>query len=459
MKTNSELFRKLQSRSRQAEHKPVVRPQVITPQQTPQSKKKLLYWADSPTTTTGFGVVSKYLLWGIHLLGRYDIDCLAINYYGEFFDKKQFPYQIISSRLRDPRDYYGNEMFISAIEHNDYDTIIVMNDMFVVEQVAEKYRQVIQAKQTAGKKIPKLIYYYPVDCRVVPGTTKFAALADAAVAYSDFAVAEMIKADPNLPTQRIYLGSNPEVFTPLSADERRRCRAQYLGIQSDNTFVIINVNRNSLRKDIAKSIKVFSEFQKQYADTILYCHTAVIDSGAGSMHPIDLGAALAHLGHATQTRVRFPANFQVANGFPERSLNELYNCADCYLSTHNGEGFGLTQIEAMAAGVPVVVPDNTVTPELIGLDGDRGYVYPCQEEIFIDASGYRKTGRIEDVLAKVVQCGLERGTSQQVDMLRRARKFAIDLSWRNIWLQWTMLLESVEAKPSKLANSGVSEAL
>jgi glycosyltransferase involved in cell wall biosynthesis len=175
------------------------------------------------------------------------------------------------------------------------------------------------------------------------------------------------------------------------------------------------------------------------------------------MHPIDLGAALHHLGPQVQGRVRFPANFQVASGFPEKSLNELYNSADCYLTTHNGEGFGLTQVEAMAAGVPVVVPDNTVTPEIIGLD--RGYVYPCQEEIFIDSSGYRKTGRIEDVLQKVVQCGLERGSPQQVDMLRRARKFAIELSWRNIWLQWNALLERVENMPVRKLGGKDGEVL
>ena len=462
MKTNSEFFRKLQTRSKTTSApKPsrlnqVAQKQVTTPI---QQRKKVLYWADSPTTTTGFGIVSKYLLWGIHQTGRYEIDCLAINYYGDFFDKKQFPYQIISSKLRDPRDPYGLEMFLGAVEHNDYDIIIVMNDIFVVEQVAEKYKKVVSTKVSLNKKVPKLIYYYPVDCRVVPGTTRFVELADAAIAYSDFAVAEMEKSAPGLPTQRIYLGSNPEVFRPLAAEERRKLRAQYLGVQSDSTFVIINVNRNSLRKDIAKTIKVFSEFQKLYKDTMLYLHTAVVDAGAGSMHPIDLGAALSHLGQDTQTRVRFPANFQVAAGFPEKTLNELYNTADCYLTTHNGEGFSLTQVEAMATGIPVIVPNNTVTPELIGLDGDRGYVYPCQEEIYIDSSGYRKTGRIEDVLAKVVQCGQERGTPKQIDMLRRARKFAVDLSWKNIWLQWVHLLETIESTPSKLSSLQTSEKL
>ena len=458
MKTNSEFFRKLQARNKQAVSQPT--PRVTTPAPAPKvTKKKILYYADSPTTTTGFGVVSKYLLWGIHQTGHYDIDCLAINYYGDFFDKKQFPYQIIPSKLRDPRDPYGLEMFLGAIDHNDYDLVIVMNDIFVVEQLVDKYKKIIENKVNNQKKVPKLIYYYPVDCRVVQGTTRFIEMADAAVAYSDFAVAETLKAAPHLNPQRIYLGSNPDLFKPLPVEERRKLRAQYLGIQSDSTFVIINVNRNSLRKDIAKTIKVFSEFQKQYADTILYLHTAVVDAGAGSMHPIDLGAALHHLGPQVQSRVRFPANFQVAAGFPEKSLNELYNTADCYLTTHAGEGWGLTIVEAMAAGIPVILPDNTVTPEQVGMDGDRGYVYPCKEEIYIDSSGYRKTGHIEDVLQKVAQCGLERGSTRQVDMLRRARKFAVDLSWKNIWLQWKSLLEAVENMPTRKLSGRDGETL
>jgi glycosyltransferase involved in cell wall biosynthesis len=50
-------------------------------------------------------------------------------------------------------------------------------------------------------------------------------------------------------------------------------------------------------------------------------------------------------------------------------MRNLYRSADAYVSTDLGEALGITRIEAMACGVPIIVPDHTSGPELCG---DRG---------------------------------------------------------------------------------------
>lgn len=49
-------------------------------------------------------------------------------------------------------------------------------------------------------------------------------------------------------------------------------------------------------------------------------------------------------------------------------LDELYARSDCYVSLHRSEGFGLTVIEAMARGLPVIVTDYSGTSEFVTPD-------------------------------------------------------------------------------------------
>jgi glycosyltransferase involved in cell wall biosynthesis len=44
-------------------------------------------------------------------------------------------------------------------------------------------------------------------------------------------------------------------------------------------------------------------------------------------------------------------------GLNEDGMADSYNCFDVYASTTQGEGFGLPALEAMACGVPCVLPD------------------------------------------------------------------------------------------------------
>ncbi len=54
-------------------------------------------------------------------------------------------------------------------------------------------------------------------------------------------------------------------------------------------------------------------------------------------------------------------------------LSEIYNMADMFLSFSYEESFGKVTAEALSCGVPVVVPDTTANPELVG--ENCGYVF------------------------------------------------------------------------------------
>jgi hypothetical protein len=74
----------------------------------------------------------------LNATNQYEIHQLAINYHGQFFDRKEVPWQLSPAKLADPNDPYGNKMFLRAIYENDYDYIWILNDTFVVHGVAKE---------------------------------------------------------------------------------------------------------------------------------------------------------------------------------------------------------------------------------------------------------------------------------------------------------------------------------
>jgi len=63
------------------------------------------------------------------------------------------------------------------------------------------------------------------------------------------------------------------------------------------------------------------------------------------------------------------------SGLTDSELATAYREATCYLCTARYESFGLTLVEAMAAGLPVVAPAKSAMSELVE-DGRSGRLYP-----------------------------------------------------------------------------------
>ena len=417
---------------------------TLNPQsrQSSSPKRKVLVWSDAVTATTGFGVVSKHILRALHDTGKYQIDQLAINMFEEFADRDMYPYNLHAARLGDPKDPYGNQMFLDILVKYEYDLVFVINDTFVTEGVSHKLEEVRAAKRQAGHKEFKLIYYYPVDCRFMPRATNMAKQADIAVAYTEFAKESTQRLCPEIEPRVIYHGSDNVNFKPVLQVDKTMARDRFFGVKDPDKFVLINVNRNNIRKDLARTLLAFKEFRKQVPNSILYMHTKILDS-PGHGQEIDLGVPVEELGLNMQTDVIFPQNLHPAKGFPIDILNVLMNASDAYFTTTLGEGWGLTITEAMSAGLPVIAPRNTSVPEILGADLERGYQYPCREQVYVDNSGYRWCGRTEDIVATMMECYNDwKGNKQcQRDIIERAHMFTRQYSWPNVCKQWVDLFE------------------
>lgn len=321
-------------------------------------KIKVLGYCDAPTCATGFGTVSRNIFEGLQKTGRYQIDVLGINYWG---DPHNLPYRIWPVGTNAQKDPYGRQKVLNMIPQMDFDILFLLQDSFIMEFIPK----LIPVLKNKRSKPFKSIVYYPVDSIVKQGWADNIAPADTLVAYSEFGKNQTLKRIDRPDIEVIPHGVNAAEYHPLPEEEVSAFKKQYFGKYADH-FIITNVNRNQQRKDIPRTISAFKEFRKIVPKSILYLHMAIKDQGW------DLAEVCKSYDLDITKDVIFPKNFGPNQGYPRHVLNLLYNCSDVVVSTTLGEGFGLAWMEAMGTRTPVVMPANTMLPEFI--TGDTGWL-------------------------------------------------------------------------------------
>jgi glycosyltransferase involved in cell wall biosynthesis len=318
-------------------------------------KIKILYYGDAPSVSTGFATVSRNILMPLHNSGKYDITVLGVNHYGE---PHSFPFPIWPVFNNPERDPYGRELVKQQIAQMDFDILFMIQDSFILDFVKEY----IPALRLSHKPFKNIIYF-PIDGIPKPSWIEAMAVADCPVSYTKFAFDECARAFPSIKDklQIIPHGINPNDFYPIPYREMLSFRRSFFGPLSDK-FIFTNVNRNQQRKDIPRFLMAFKKLHEKYPDTLAYCHMAIRDQGW------NLDEVCKAIGLEINKDIVFPHNFGPNKGFPVQILNKIYNASDVVVTSTLGEGFGLGQLEAMAAKVPIISPRNTACTEIVGED-------------------------------------------------------------------------------------------
>lgn len=326
-----------------------------------EGKIKVLAYCDSPTCATGFGTVSRNILEALYKTGRYEINVLGINYWG---DPHNFPYRIWPVGTNPERDPYGRKKICNMIvnDFKDIDIFFFLQDTFILNFLPELVNHL---KANRSNQF-STICYYPIDGTPKEQWIKNISVVDYPITYSQFAVEESKRVFSECPDIEVVPhGVNTTDFFPYPQEKIQEFRKQYFGRHADK-FIITNLNRNQQRKDIPRTIQAFKEFRKYVPDSILYLHMAMQDQGW------DLPEVCASYGLNTTDDVIFPQNFGPNQGYPIQMVNIIYNISDVVVSSTLGEGWGLAWVEAMATKTPVIMPNNTAMTE--NITEDKGYL-------------------------------------------------------------------------------------
>jgi glycosyltransferase involved in cell wall biosynthesis len=123
-------------------------------------------------------------------------------------------------------------------------------------------------------------------------------------------------------------------------------------------FVILWADRNSQRKYTPGAFQAVKPFMERHPEAVLWMHCAEKDQGG------DLTTFTQKYG--LDGRVFKTPNLDTFYGVSDAYMNVLYNMADVKISTSQGEGAGLTNMEAARVGTPVILQDFSANREMVG---------------------------------------------------------------------------------------------
>ena len=134
------------------------------------------------------------------------------------------------------------------------------------------------------------------------------------------------------------------LFHKLPDEKIKTYKRNILGKDRENHFVAIWNNRNARRKrpgDLLLAWKTFIEKTKN-KDTILIMHTDPLDKEGPNLYLLSEHLGIQDTVFFSRDRLEFD------------KINALYNISDVCINISYSEGFGLSTLEAMQTGTPII---------------------------------------------------------------------------------------------------------
>ena len=176
----------------------------------------------------------------------------------------------------------------------------------------------------------------------------FTSTADRGIYY------EFIAEDKPHP-EAVYLpfGVDLETYYPLKSREKREKLRETWGLKPDD-FVLVYTGRVTIEKNLPTTLRAVAELVRLGfpVKLIIVGRFEDVPFSEFCMYPIDLEQKV----HTLIETLQLSGDVIILEWQSPEELNEIFNASDAFinLTLHHDENFGLSQIEAMSAGVPVI---------------------------------------------------------------------------------------------------------
>jgi glycosyltransferase involved in cell wall biosynthesis len=376
---------------------------------------------------TGFAQVSQSIMPYIkrHFMGKAIFEIIAINYFGESMVEEDGTIVHSAEKMVEKRDAFGRFGLLRQLAKNDYDIVFIIQDLGVINPILPLLKEINQKKKSNNRKQFRTIFYFPVDCHMIPILVSQLHHVDSPITYTEFGRKEILSLVPGLQTrlQVIPHGVDAGMYCPRHPDENAINRKRLFGDNAEK-YIVANINRNQPRKDIPQSILAFTEFKMQHRqDAFLYLHMDPKDPMG-----YDLKAFMWQMPLKEGVDYAYLDPKHLGNGMPESQMAALYSCVDMYLTTSLGEGWGLGVTHAMSAGTPVVMGNHTSFTEISG-NGERAWMV---NKLHPHVTHFDNMIRYKLDIDETVERMVEVMQGNEYDKLEKARDYAESLTWRSI---------------------------
>ena len=274
----------------------------------------------------------------------------------------------------------------------------------------------------------KSLFYFPSDGGDFPsGCENVLRKMDKCVAMSLYGQ-QQVKKLFNIDAEYIPHAVEPDIYKPLSDEERLNIKKS-MGLAGK--FVIGTVARNQGRKMLDRMITSFALVAKEMPEAVLLLHTDKQDPAGYFNFDYIINK------YGLQNRVFF-TGMRYFKGFNYKDMNNLYNAFDVFFLCTTGEGFGIPTIEAMSAGIPVLVTDYTTTEELVTRH-KSGEAIKVNDEILGNWHVWRAIMDVKDAAQKLLKLRNNPLLRKEYGLNGRSAVLK-EYNWPVVAKQWDTLL-------------------
>jgi glycosyltransferase involved in cell wall biosynthesis len=310
-------------------------------------KTKIMVLSDHPLSPSGVGTQTKYMIEALLKTGRYQFICLGgamkhVDYSPVTVDPYGKDFLIV------PVDGYGNpEVVRSALRKEKPDILWFMTDPRFYEWLWEIEDEV--------RALVPMVYYHVWDNFPVPMYNKvYYDSTDYVVSISKVTEEIVKTCSPDNFGEHISHAVNSEYFKKITDKEQLKAvEATKQQIYNSSTKsnnpkkkIFFWNNRNARRKQSGTLIWWFKEWLDKvgHDKAMLLMHTDARDQ-----HGQDLPHIIQHLG------LKDGQVLLSTNKVQPAELAVMYNAADYTINISDAEGFGLSTLESLACGTPIIV--------------------------------------------------------------------------------------------------------
>ena len=301
-------------------------------------KKKILVLSDHPMSPSGVGTQTKYMIEGLLATGRFQFVCLG----GALQHTDMTPTRVEGHEddwtIYPVEGYGSQDMVRSLMRRERPDLIWIMTD--------PRFWGWLWEMEDELRPLVPILYYHVWDNYPYPTYNRASYLSNDHIVTISKLTDDIVRTvAPEVGCTYLPHAVNTKIFTPVAQSEDARKFKEEHGIGPDKFLVFWN-NRNARRKQSGTLIFWWKAFLDKvgHDKATLMMHTDVKDP-----HGQDLHAIIKELG-MVNGEVLFSQQ-----KIPQEHLSMLYNASDCTINVSDAEGFGLSTLESMACGTPIIV--------------------------------------------------------------------------------------------------------
>jgi glycosyltransferase involved in cell wall biosynthesis len=333
-------------------------------------KKKILVLSDHPLSPSGVGTQTRYMIEALLKTGRYSIVCL-----GGAVKHKDYQPQKVEPWGTDwtiyPIDGYGTQEIIrSVLQKERPDALWFMTD-------PRFYGWLWEIEDEVRANVPMIYYHVWDNFPAQHFNGPFYRSTDEVVCISKVTHDVVKEVAPEVVSRYLPHAVNSAVFKKYTEDidkqKMKNIRAKLTEstnpeVQNPNKKIFFWNNRNARRKQSGTLIWWFKEWLDKvgHDKAMLLMHTDAQDP-----HGQDLPHIIKHLG-VSDGQVMLSTS-----KVPPEDLANMYNVADFTLNISDAEGFGLSTLESLSCGTPIIVNMTGGLQEQV-TDGKKWFGYGIQ---------------------------------------------------------------------------------